>query len=196
MNIALCGAGGTGKGTLAQGLVTAYNNVYGTHISIINSPVQDVAKMMYPYSENFSDITEENRFMFQYYSILPQMFMERSFWYNDLDYICERSVFDYLAYFNVGVESDIIKEGYSSYKRKVKGHYEEYPYDYVCFLGLDFIPADKEENKWKERDHKSREERDKILRKIIFEDNMAYKSTVIDLTGVEDKVKYILDTIR
>ena len=193
MNIALCGAGGTGKGTLAENLVTAYDNLFGSYIPVIKSPAQDIAKTLYPESKNFSDITNDKRIMFQYCGLFSQISMEKNLFYNDMDYICERSIFDYLAYFNVGLDD---KLEYEKYKSIVKFHYEKYPYDYLCFLGLDFIPADKEKNKWKERDQQSREERNKILREIIFDNNMAYKSTVIDLTGVEDKVKYIMDTIR
>lgn len=193
MNIALCGAGGTGKGTLAENLVIVYDNLFGLYIPIIRSPAQDIAKTLYPESENFSDIVKDKRLMFQYCGLFSQMYMEKNLFYNDMDYICERSIFDYLAYFNIGLDD---KLEYEKYKSIIKYHYEEYPYDYLYFLGLDFIPADKEKNKWKERDQQSREERNKILREIIFDNNMAYKSVVIDLTGIEDKVKYIIDTIR
>ena len=193
MNIALCGAGGTGKGTLAENLVIVYDNLFGLYIPIIRSPAQDIAKTLYPESENFSDIVKDKRLMFQYCGLFSQMYMEKNLFYNDMDYICERSIFDYLAYFNIGLDD---KLEYEKYKSIIKYHYEEYPYDYLYFLGLDFIPADKEKNKWKERDQQSREERNKILREIIFDNNMAYKSVVIDLTGIEDKVKYIIVTIR
>lgn len=189
MNIALCGAGGTGKGTLAENLVTVYDNLYGSYIPVIKSPAQDIAKTLYPESENFSDITNDKRLMFQYCGLFSQISMEKNLFYNDMDYICERSIFDYLAYFNIGLDN---KLEYERYKSIIEYHYEEYPYDYLCFLGLDFIPADKEKNKWKERNQQSREERDKILREIIFDNNMAYKSTVIDLTGIEDKARYIM----
>lgn len=189
MNIALCGAGGTGKGTLAENLVTVYDNLFGSYIPVIKSPAQDIAKTLYPESENFSDIVKDKRLMFQYCGLFSQISMEKNLFYNDMDYICERSIFDYLAYFNIGLDD---KLEYKKYKSIVKRHYEEYPYDYLCFLGLDFIPADKKKNKWKERDQQSREERDKILREIIFDNNMAYKSTVIDLTGIEDKARHIM----
>lgn len=193
MNIALCGAGGTGKGTLAENLIVTYSNKYNEHISLVKSPAQDIAKTLYPNSENFSDIVKDKRLMFQYCGLFSQISMEKNLFYNDMNYICERSIFDYLAYFNVGLDNEI---EYKKYKSIVKNHYEEYPYEFICFLSYkDFIPADKEKNKWKERDQKSREERDKILRKILFEDNMAYKSTVIDLTGVEDKARYIMGRI-
>lgn len=170
MKIAFSGAGGTGKGTLASDISLGYD------IPIIRSPVQDIGKMMFPDTKNYIEIPTNKKWNFQYAVLLTQIFLEKHLAATDLAYVSERSVFDYIAYAETKDEKT-----YQDYKNMILQAYKENPYDIIFYIPHDdFIPQDKEEASWKERDEEHRKQTDKIIQKIL---NIADDSEIVTLTG-------------
>ena len=59
MKIGLCGAGGTGKGTVVRSLVSKMR------ITPIYSSVEYLGRLIKPDSKSFSDFSDEERALFQ-----------------------------------------------------------------------------------------------------------------------------------
>ena len=186
MKIGLCGAGGTGKGTVVRSLVSKMR------ITPIYSSVEYLGKLIKPDSKSFSDFSDEERALFQYSIVSAEIQNERFLADNNKDYIAERSLFDYLAYW--GVNNSI--GGYENFEKYVLGAYKKNPYDYLFFIPIEFEAKDTDVSSWKERDQKSRKEREDILLELIFKLHVVRDSTIVILKGsVEDRVNKILSTI-
>lgn len=170
MKIAFSGAGGTGKGTLASDISLDYD------IPIIRSPVQDIGKMMFPDTKNYIEIPTNKKWNFQYAVVLTQIFLEKHLAATDLAYVSERSVFDYIAYAETKDEKT-----YQDYKNMILRAYKENPYDIIFYIPYnDFVPQDKEDSSWKERNEESRRLTDNFLRRIL---NEVDDSEIVTLTG-------------
>lgn len=170
MKIAFSGAGGTGKGTLASDISLDYD------IPIIRSPVQDIGKMMFPDTKNYIEIPTNKKWNFQYAVVLTQIFLEKHLAATDLAYVSERSIFDYIAYAETKDEKT-----YQDYKNMILRAYKENPYDIIFYIPYnDFVPQDKEDSSWKERNEESRRLTDNFLRRIL---NEVDDSEIVTLTG-------------
>lgn len=170
MKIAFSGAGGTGKGTLATDISLDYD------IPVIRSPVQDVGKMMFPDVKNYIEILSDKKWNFQYAAVLTQIFLEKRLAVTDLAYVSERSLFDYIVYAETKN-----RKMYQDYKDMILRAYKENPYDIIFYIPYnDFIPRDKEDASWKERDENSRRLTDNFIRTIL---NEADDSEIVTLTG-------------
>ena len=183
------GAGGTGKGTMAKKISDKYS------IELILSPVQEIGELMFPDVKNYSDIPSTsyiNRWTFQYASAIAQIHMEKFAALNDLDYITERSVFDFLAYADY-YSTDL----YKAYETMILKAYERNPYDIVFYIPYDdFTPTDKKGSPWKERDEYKRKKTDAFIRKML-DRNIPDASYVYTVRGtLEERMDFISKKIE
>lgn len=154
MHIALCGAGGTGKGTIAAKLEEE-------KYLFLKSPVEYFTKLMFPEAKNYQDIPFLNKIQEQYAVVTAEMMQEQM--RRDNDYVAERSVFDFLPYTYQAIQREYktdttrIELSYSKYRNYVYRYLErEKPYDIIFFFPIEFDPEDKAINSWKERDAMAR----------------------------------------
>lgn len=186
MRIGLCGAGGTGKGTSAKQIETLYA------IDIINSPVEHIGKLFVPDSMSFNDITGKVRRDFQYAGVSAQIQSEWFLSQRGISYVSERSVFDFLAYYQESAEEP---GGYKAYEEYVIRAYNSNPYDVLFYCCNDFVPSETGAE-WKERDEQSRNATDAFLRSKLFEEKI-YNGDIIELKGsVDDRctiIRSVLD---
>ena len=174
MKIGLCGAGGTGKGTLATALSQELK------IPMISSSVEWVGKTLNPSSDNYSKITDEARVVFQVTSVMVQAQSERLY----ESFVTERTILDYLAY-----AYQFMPGYYQDYDDLVMRLLTQNPYDVVFYLPIEFEPKD--ESSWKERSD-TRKETDRFLYNLLFETNLSV--TAEELHGtVEERVKQAKD---
>lgn len=186
MKIALTGAGGTGKGTLAKAITDELNGLV-----YIPSSVQFVGNIMFPHLASYVDIKHLDRisrWQYQYAAVMAQMQSENL---SKNDFLVERSVFDYLAY----VQDMPISEKVP-YANMILSYYDKNPYDIVFYLPADdFKPMD--DSPWKERNESARQKTDEFIRKLVIESTCCVKSKVITLRGsVEERTKQALSIIN
>lgn len=181
MKIAFAGAGGTGKGTLANIISLDYK------IPVIPSPVQDVGRIIFPDAKNYVDILTYDtidRWIFQYSAVMSQIFLEKRLTLFYLACVSERSLFDYLAYATPAGEESLheYENRYLKYEEMILRAYKENPYDIIFYIPYDdFKPDDKETATWKERNEESRKATDSIIRKVL--NCFADDSEVVTLRG-------------
>lgn len=195
--IALCGAGGTGKGTLLKAFVG--ENPY---FNIIASPVQYIGKKLAPFSKNYNDMDFPSKIVFQYSGLMSQISMERNAKDNYLDTIVERSVFDYLAYMNealgtkYGTDTARMEVEYSKYENIVKEYIkQERPYTKVVFVPIEFTPKDNKKSIWKERNAEKRQNTERRLISIL--DKFKNYIDIVKVSGTTSKrVKQIQSTLE
>lgn len=194
--VAMCGAGGTGKGTLLKQLSEE------TYFDLILSPVQYIGKMLAPCSSNYSDMDFQTKVVMQYSGLMSQISMERNSKINYTDCFVERSVFDYLPYMKDALTKKYQKDTYrinseyEKYKSIVKEYIKtEKPYTKVVFVPIEFEPNDKLESKWKERDLSTRQKTETELRNILNEFKAYIDVTTISGT-TKERARQVLDAIN
>lgn len=199
IKIALCGAGGSGKGTLAREISKNFG------FQLLPSPIQDVGKLLYPDKENYKNIqmesSTEERNLYQHCIVMPQIINElNAARHTALGYVSERSVFDYLAYFyRFGrVNDEQSDKLFDQYEELVLRAYNQNPYDLIFFLGAkDFEPQDAEAGKWKERDPQDREQTSDWLYYYLTKSGNVDKSQVFHIHGtVEERTEQATHLIR
>lgn len=178
IKIALAGAGGTGKGTLGVKLAKELNRVF------IASHIFDTGKML-----NMEDYMDkpDKYLAYQYAIMFGQIYQERALQIAGVDYIAERSVYDYIPYFlekgleDMGYIQTILKWGASAY-------------DLIIFLEPEFTPPDKVENSWKEREDKNRLKTSETIKEWL---SIGYHGKVIYPSGnTEQRLKYVLSELK
>lgn len=154
MRIAMAGAGGTGKGTLARSLCNKLNDNMRPHV-FLPSPNEVITKWIEPASANFKDMKPENYILKQYAILTANMWQQK---YSQ-DFIAERSLIDYAGYMDeslVDALPDSLKDRPARYQKLIWNTLIEYPYDIVFECIPDFEPDDIAENQWKERNTSDR----------------------------------------
>lgn len=189
MKIALTGAGGTGKGTLARAITDKYSGII-----YIPSSVEFVGKTMFPNLKSYVDIKALDnsvRWQYQYAAVMAQMQSEHLFDGQYLSFLAERSVFDFLAYVQ-----DMPTEEKVPYADMILNYYDKNPYDVIFYLPADdFEPKDN--SPWKEREESSRQKTDEFLRNLIFESTCCVKSQVFELRGsVKERAENAMEIVR
>ena len=189
MRIGLCGAGGTGKGTLAK----AFHEKH-PEIKVIPSTIQHVGKIISPDSENYKEIQSAFRPMFQNMILAVQAETERTIAANDLEYISERSLLDFVPYMDRVLEDlfgHIDKDAHNVYLNRVKLYPKETPYTHIFYLPEeDFDPADGEDASWKERNQSDRLETSKSLKNLLQDIGLSMDIPVTVLSGtVEERLE-------
>lgn len=156
MKIALCGAGGTGKGSL----IRAFRNSreFPDYIQI-NSPNERIAKTMFPYLEKYSALDSGDKKAYQYAILSALMTLEWNF--DEDNTIQERSVFDYIPYAIANDPDSRWSEDYTQMIVKyVKKHH---PYNLLVYVPVEFDPSN-DDAPFKERDYNKCKKTDCILR--------------------------------
>lgn len=173
-HIALCGAGGTGKGTLMKELMKHLGK--DGSILPIPSSVQPLSKLMDPDSKNYRDFAREEKKLMQYAVVAGEMNAERVLANSGFGFIAERSVIDFLPYFFNNQARFSHKEA-NAYSSFVFSYLALKPYDLIVRLPIEFEPKDKQESSWKERDMDAMTDTEETL-DTIFEhskwDSKAY----------------------
>lgn len=182
MRIGLCGAGGTGKGTLAK----AFHEKH-PEVMIIPSTVQHVGQMLAPDSKNYKEIPAAFKPLFQDAILAVQGETERTMASNNLSYISERSLVDFVPYMD-RVLTDIFgrvdKSSHDEYVSRMKKYLEETPYTHIFFIpSNDFIPDDKKDASWKERDPLERVRTNDSLQSLLQDIGLSMKIPITTLSG-------------
>lgn len=169
MRIAFCGAGGTGKGTISRALVNRLADSFRPHV-LLESPNEMITKSIAPNSKNYRDLLPLEYVVKQYAILHAQIWQETQ---AGNFFVSERSVIDYAAYFDEmwpkkhGLDISAIHLG-QRYQAIIKEHLLEHPYDIVFSMIPDFVPADAEENSWKERSEEARKKTSRFLSEYIY----------------------------
>lgn len=188
LRIGLCGAGGTGKGTLAR----AFHEKH-PEVKLIPSSVQHVGQIIAPNSENYKDIPTAFRPMFQDVILAVQGEAERTMAVNGLSYISERSLVDFIPYMDRVLEEifgRVDKDSHRSYVNRMKAYLQDTPYTNIFFIPADdFEPGDQSEADWKERDPLERVKTNDSLKSILQDIGLFTGITVTKLSGtVEERL--------
>lgn len=183
MRIAFSGAGGTGKGSVANAITRNFA------IKFLPSTIQDSGLLLFPDTKNYREIREMpslDRWIYQYSILMSQIQAERLAADSVIGYVSERSLFDFAAYVR-----DAPKEEYSKYLAFLLRAYERNPYDTIFYVPTgSFDPSDKNTTgKWKERDEKERRETDSYLRDVLKK--YATRSKIVILRGDFEERKSI-----
>ena len=203
VRIAFSGAGGTGKGTLARYVTKHINREKGFNFTLIESRNEPITELLCPDSENYKDMPPAIYDVKQFAILGGQIAQEEA---AGDDFISERSIFDYLAYFSKDIDElmKLSKDEMSrrllyvdTYREMVARAAERRPYDIIFMTPADFIPDDSEENIWKERDEAERAETERKIARIL-ELVVCHESTsVVCLTGsFSEKTERAMEEIR
>lgn len=195
--IALCGAGGTGKGTLMKEL-----SKYG--YKGIPSPMQLTGYLIAPNSKNYRDMQMSQRAVMQYSAVIAQINVEKVVrkLIKDGKIIVERSVLDFLPYMrdlsrNMQYYDASWLYSYENYKAMIYAYLQkDKPYEAIAYLPIEFDPQDKEESSWKERNMTDRCQTQEKLKGILEDVEKRFEIPVIALTGtVEERAEKLLQSV-
>ena len=132
--------------------------------------MQFTGHLIAPNSKNYHDMSDAQKAVMQYSSLVAQMNAERIALENHDSFISERSLLDFLPYMQEFLEGSTLSKtswlyDYAFYERMVKEHLRTVPYDLLVYLPVEFTPTakDLEQNKWKERDAERRKHTDKRI---------------------------------
>lgn len=170
IRIALCGAGGAGKGTLAKEFAKKVNEAL-CPMDIIFSQNEYIAKTMFPGLKKFSEVKEQDKKAYQYAILSAQIAQEKIFSSMHDDFACfisERSVIDYIPY---AIKNDTKKEWCLNYQKLIFEYLKTKPYDYLIYVPLEFSCGEKPGEEFKERDVESQKDTDARIRDIIMSSN-------------------------
>lgn len=195
--IALCGAGGTGKGTLMKEL-----SKYG--YKGIPSPMQLTGHLIAPDSKDYRDMQMSQRAVMQYSSVIAEINAETvaKTMLPGEKLIVERSVLDFLPYMKDLLRSMQYYDAswlynYEHYKAMVYSYLQkESPYKMIAYLPIEFEPQDKETSSWKERDGADRQKTQQKLEEILKDVSSRFEIPVITLTGtVKERAEKLLQLV-
>ena len=199
MVIGLCGAGGTGKGTLMKAL----QEHGGYPFFVLPSPVEETGKRIAPDSKSYSDMLNSQKVILQYSALIAQMHSERVATMNGQHSISERSVLDFLPYMQEFLESCPAKDTtwlyeYGFYERMVKQYLSNGIYDVLIYVPIEFEPSaqDLKTNSWKEREGKRRRQTDRKIQELLkwVEENTQIK--IVRVCGsVSERLKQVQEVI-
>lgn len=169
MQIAFCGAGGTGKGTLLKYLQCRLGN---KNYEILPSPVSLMGRKIAPESKDYADMSKARKVLMQYSALLSEINAEFVAIQNYQNFIAERSLIDFLPYMQDFLSTCKEKTwpyDYAFYEHIVKDQLINMPYDILFYVPIEFLPSkeDLKENSWKERDEKKRKATDKEIQKHL-----------------------------
>lgn len=181
IRIALCGAGGTGKGTLVKEFSKQVNEALCS-MDIIFSQNEYIAKIMFPGLKKFSEVEEQDKKAYQYAILSAQIAQEKIFssMHDDFTrFISERSVIDYIPY---AIKNDTKKEWYLNYQKLIFEYLKTKPYDHLVYVPLEFSCGKKPGEEFKERDIESQKDTDARIRDTIMSNNLR---NICNETGME-----------
>lgn len=187
--IALCGAGGTGKGTLMKTFFEMYKP---ENILPIPSPVKPISNLLDPYAMDFKDFTRENKVLMQYCTLASEMNAERIIDNSGFGFVAERSVIDFLPYFaKLGFKGERMR----AYAGFVARYLRKNPYDLIVRLHIEFEPNDKKKSSWKERDPEDRKDTEQYLNQWFKDHKIGIP--VINVTGTsEERAVQVIKAIQ
>jgi deoxyadenosine/deoxycytidine kinase len=188
-SIAFAGAGGVGKGTLGNSLSHELN------IPFIPSSIQNVGKLLCPLSKNFNDMYAEKKIIFQYCSVMSQIQNERLIANNHYSFIAERSVIDFIPYFESVFKNSKYDYYCHEYKMMIVSYLKQFPYDLIIHIPIEFNPSldDLKMNSWKERNNELRINTDNGIIQLLKE----YSYNYITVSGTnEERLQQCLNIIK
>lgn len=185
MKIALTGAHGTGKSTLAIFLKAEINKLSKTA-----SITPEVPRMI---CETVNDKEYfrrgRNSLLKQSLILLGQLVIEEQFRKNGEIQICDRTLFDHWAY-SLNLFGTEIKEGHYTeiYEKFISQHCKSY--DKIFYLPIEFKPLD---DGTREGDELFQVEIDTLITGLYKKHNISYQT----ITGsVENRCRTILESIN
>lgn len=161
LKIALCGAGGTGKGTLAKRFAREVSNKCQLHL--LESQNEHIAKIMFPGLSKYNQVMNKDKKAYQYAILSAQISQEKE----DISFISERSVLDYIPY---AYNNDSNHDWCLDYEKMIYMYLNEHPYDYLVYVPLEFSCGEHSGSGFKERDFKSQQKTDEAIKDIINSD--------------------------
>ena len=189
ISIALCGAGGTGKGTI----ITELCKNKDWSFLPLRSPIEKIGRRIAPDAANYANMSQEEKQRMQYCIVSAQMALEDHARTLGDNFIAERSVVDYLPY----MMKFCTMEEYGDYSSMITKYLEQNPYDILVYVPIEFEPTSEDlaSNSWKERETLARK-RTSILLDEIIEDfqKMIPSMKVIRAVGTPaERAKLIMD---
>lgn len=182
--IALTGAGGVGKGTL----IKEFRKLRPDFVAI-TSPMRPVAAIISTEASNYEDYDEQGKRLLQYSCLCAEMNAERVLSENGSSFVAERSVIDFLPYYEQAFDDS------RTYADCIHRYLEENPYDILAYIPEEFAPteADLKENTWKERNSRKRAMTNARLKEILESVRKDFPSiSVITVTGTPTERASIL----
>ena len=185
MKIALTGAHGTGKSTLAKFLQAEIEKR-----NLIASVTPEVPRMI---CETVNDKEYfrrgNNSRLKQSLILLGQLVIEEQSQKNVNVQICDRTLFDHWAYSLSLFGKEILEGNYTEvYENFISQHCKSY--DKIFYLPIEFKPLD---DGIRESDEKFQSEIDELIVGLLKKHNLNYET----ITGsVENRCKTILETIK
>ena len=156
MRIALSGAAGSGKGTLGSALAERLQ------VPFIPSGIKETGELFFQ-MKSYTDLAnKEEEKLFQYSILANQIGQERAAAACSGVFVAERSVLDYLAYYE---QRGLLQEDGNYALTVMKWAAENY--DIIIYTPADFEPADKKENTWRQREADKRSEIDRLVYKYL-----------------------------
>jgi hypothetical protein len=191
VSVALCGAGGVGKGTLGNQLAHELGYYF------LPSKIQNIGQRIYPQADGFKGIPAREKFAYQHSILTAQIEKELLLRDVGINFVSERSVLDYLPYFMKAFSDDL--EAVKHYKKMIMDHVYKMSYTYLIYLPVEFRPT-KEDlaiNNWKERDPDSQNHTDAVIFDLVKETEKQKLSTIIMPSGnVERRTAECLAEIK
>ena len=190
LKIGFTGAGGTGKGTLMRRI-----HEQEPWIKIISSPMQFIGKNIDEESSNYKNMLYYDRIKMQYASVFSQMNAERIMKENDMSFMSERSVLDFIPYMYELCQSYKEEEEYKRYENIIINYLKNKPYDMLVYLPIEFEPKDIETSSWKERNSSDRKRTDLIINEWLAK--LKKNTNIIKVKGsIEERVISVSDKVK
>lgn len=194
IKIGLCGAGGTGKGTLAKEIEKIF-----PEIKMIPSSVQRIGRMLYPNSKSYKDINFNERVVFQNSALIAQAENEKILSENGISYISERSLIDFLPYMYRASMLYGRMPTYFKYVDTIQKYLVSNPYDILFYIPYDDFELSEDNirnNSWKERNQEDRKKTDTYIREYLDPSSEEYSfipeniKNIVSISGtLEERTK-------
>lgn len=161
ISVALCGAGGTGKGTIITELCENKEWLF----TPLRSPIEQIGRRLVPAAAGYDNMSQEEKKRMQYCIVSAQMALEDHARTLQENFIAERSVIDYLPYMMKFCTMD----EYCGYSSFITEYLRQNPYDVLVYVPIEFEPSSKDLklNSWKERNAAARQRTATFLEDII-----------------------------
>jgi hypothetical protein len=182
MRIALSGAGGTGKGTLAKLIAAKYDLAY------LESPGEPIGRSLG--MENYKDSDQMTQMALQHGYLFGIIWQEKGCIAAGKGYVSERTPLDCIPYYQ-----DKELPHASRYGLIAMEHAKVY--DHVFYLPAEYTAKDIAQATWKERGELARQKTDRLMWATVQSTILPEKRTILSGTVQQrmEQVEKVLDDL-